>query len=247
MKSMDRFRVTAPAPLPFRPDHKYVPVWASILSVQQALENTEGPQIVNLYGEPGLGKSSLAKYVALYYQQLNTTRVEDSSKCKRNSSKCTLSPEISFPDGVYYILCGQNAKERSRELQLELLANLGMEFNLAQWPSTSTAAGIQECDSCTRPSFYTRQRLRSYLANKRLLIVLDDLWEAELIEELFANTKGVKYLVTSQISDIWFAAESMKLKRPTVTQARQILANYTEGLPKKGQFPAALWVTNIHL
>jgi hypothetical protein len=69
-----------------------------------------------------------------------------------------------------------------------------------------------------------------------LLIILDDAWEAEVIKELFVNMKGVKYLVTSQISDIWTAAEASELNRPTGTQVRQFLAKYTEGLPKQGDF-----------
>ena len=72
--------VVASAPLPFGPDSKYVPISDTIRAVQEALEDLEGPQIVSLYGEPGLGKSSLAKYVALHYEKQSMDRSE-STQC----------------------------------------------------------------------------------------------------------------------------------------------------------------------
>jgi hypothetical protein len=231
LNSMERHRVVAPAPLPFKSDHKYVPLSASISAVQQALENQEGPQIVNLYGEPGLGKSSLAKYVALHYEQQNEDRI-----------KSAQFRDAIFPDGVQYVLCGQGAKEKTKQLQSELLGNLGVEVGRASQLKNSKITSIQGCDDCSRPSFYTELKLRRCLANKHMLIILDDVWETEVITELFANMKGVKYLVTSQISDIWTAAECIELKRPTETQAREILVNYTEGLAKQEEFPSRVWV-----
>jgi hypothetical protein len=229
-------RATAAALLPFGSDRKYVPISTSIRAVQEALEDQKGPQIVNLYGEPGLGKSSLAKFVALYYQQQNRDRVQ--------STQC---PEISFPDGVQYILCGQNGKGTIRQLQHKLLANLGVRINSAHELSDLTSLGIQKSDDYFRSSSDTKLKLRSCLANKTILIVLDDVWEVEVVTELFTHAKGVKYLVTSQLRDVWFGAENVELIRPTGTQAIQILANHTEGLPKEGEFAASIWVLYLSL
>jgi hypothetical protein len=43
----------------------------------------------------------------------------------------TQCPQINFPDGVYHLLCGQNANKRISQLQYELLANLVLEADLA--------------------------------------------------------------------------------------------------------------------
>ena len=108
--------------------------------------------------------------------------------------------------------------------------------------SGSTAAGIQQCEACSRSSFHTKTKLRLRLADRKLLIVLDDVWEMKVIKEVLVNAKGLKYLVTSQIRDVWNAAEKIELKRPSKTQAIQILANYTKGISYQRKLPAKFQV-----
>jgi hypothetical protein len=67
-----------------------------------------------------------------------------------------------------------------------------------------------------------------------------------VVEELVAYAEGVKYLITSQINDVWVGAEIIELQRTTKTQGRKIVANDTQGLPKQGELPAHLWVSHIH-
>jgi hypothetical protein len=128
------------------------------------------------------------------------------------------------------------------QLQKELLENLGLKMESARRLNDLTAANLQESDGWNEPSYYLKL-LRCYLVDKKMLIVLDDLWEVEVMNQLFANTKGVRYLVTSQIKDIWIASRKVELKQPTKTEARHILANHTKAfLHNKGAVPGNLQV-----
>ncbi|KAL2653652.1 hypothetical protein R1flu_021780 [Riccia fluitans] len=73
------------ASLPFSEDKSYVPIRSTIEEVQKLLLNN---RIVVLYGEPGTGKTSLAKYVALKYQE----QTEHHSM---------------FWDGCFFVECGR--------------------------------------------------------------------------------------------------------------------------------------------
>ncbi|CAM6091704.1 unnamed protein product [Calypogeia fissa] len=222
-----------PALLPFGPDSNYVPIVGSIQKVQSALENREGPRVVTVHGGPGIGKSSLVKYVALHYQeqkqQARNTLLSSSSK-----------PIAHFPDGVHYLFCGQKAQDKVKQLQLELLRSLGFGARCAalQSDGPTAADAVQEGEYLALPSL--KMKLSSCLAKQNLLIVVDDVWEEKALQELLVPAEGVKYLVTSQIREIWGSAQKIHLEGPEQNEARQIMANYTDGLPVKGEFPENL-------
>ncbi|CAM6085547.1 unnamed protein product [Calypogeia fissa] len=222
-----------PALLPFGPDSNYVHTVGSIQKVQSALENREGPRVVTVHGGPGMGKSSLVKYIALYYQ-------EQKQQARNTPSSSSSKPVAHFPDGVHYLFCGQKAQDKVKQLQLELLQSLGFGARSAalQSDGPTAADAVQEGEYLALPSL--KMKLSSCLAKQNLLIVVDDVWEEKVLQELLVPAKGVKYLVTSQNRDIWGSAEKIQLERPKKAEARQIMANYTDGLPIKGQFPENL-------
>lgn len=231
---LERSLEQTPAFLPFSPDPNYVPISESTVEVRKELENKEGLRVVTVYGGPGLGKSSLVKHLALLY--------EEESKQEPN---LTTSTTPTFPDGVHYLCCGQGAQGRVKQLQLELLKSLGFGASSAAESAAMAndpAPGLQEGNYLERSSL--QMKLRSRLVGQKLLIVLDDLWEGEVLREFLVPAKGVKYLLTSQSREVWNAAHKIHLKRPTETEARAIMANYTEGLPTKGKFPHSI---RVHL
>ncbi|CAM6125627.1 unnamed protein product [Calypogeia fissa] len=221
-----------PALLPFGQDPNYVPIVGSTEKVQSALENPEGPRVVTVYGGAGMGKSSLVKYIALHYQEQ-----KQQARNRRSSSSTYL---ITFPDGVHYLFCGQKAQDKVKQLQSELLQSLGFGTRFATLLNDGPMVPdlVQEGEYLALPSL--KLKLSSCLAEQNLLIVVDDLWEKKVLQELLVPGKGLKYLVTSQIRDVWGSAEKIMLRRPKRTEARQIMANYTDGLPTKGEFPQNL-------
>ncbi|CAM6091706.1 unnamed protein product [Calypogeia fissa] len=230
---LEKNLVRTPALLPFGPDSNYVPIVGPIEKVQTVLENPEGPRVVTVYGGPGMGKSSLVKYVGLHYQ-------EQKHQARNTPSSSSSKPITHFPDGVHYLFCGQKAQDKVKQLQLELLQSLGFgaRSDALQNDGPTAADAVQEGEYLALPSL--KMKLRSCLAEQNLLIVVDDLWEEKVLHELLVPAKGVKYLVTSQIRDIWVSAEKIQLGRPKQAEARQVMANYTEGLPIKGEFPGNL-------
>lgn len=61
--------------LPFFPDKKYVKFKKTLVAVREALESEIMGRVVTLYGGPGQGKTSMAKHLALFYQE-TTPRVQ---------------------------------------------------------------------------------------------------------------------------------------------------------------------------
>lgn len=228
---LEKTSAQTPALLSFVPDRKYVPPLGSITKLQEALQDTDGQRVVTLYGGPGTGKSSLSKYIALQYQTRQKEQMEENS-----------GGIVHFPDGVFYLFCGKGASDKVTQLQLELLENLGLSTDSEPEPNVSTA--IQsEGGEHWHLQHSNQKKLRFCLAKKKLLIILDDIWERQAVEQLLVSVaQGVKYLVTSQIRGIWADATKIELVKPTMKEARQIMANYTEGLPTKGKFPLCIQV-----
>lgn len=223
---MERGRGQTPVSLPFDGDRNYVPLSNSIPEIQKVLEDVDGPRVVTVYGGPGVGKSSAIKYLALHFQE---------------ERKHGLA--ATFPDGVYYLFCGKGAQGRVRLLQLELMECLGFGAASAAAHDEPVAVGVQGGDYFQMSS--NQMKLRSRLLRQTLLIILDDLWETEVLQQLLVPVKGVKYLVTSQNREIWGPAEKILLKKPSMSEAQHILANYTHRLSRKRKFPDSVQVFRL--
>ncbi|CAM6115247.1 unnamed protein product [Calypogeia fissa] len=221
---VQKLRQQTPPPLDFGPDRKYVPIADSVLAVRKAVENGDGSQVVTLYGGPGMGKTSLVKHLAILY--------------KDNQKKRGMA--ATFPYGVYYLDCWQDAGVL--QLLQELLENLGFKAvsgtgSGTQNDSTSTGTAVQQEDySALRANRIT---LRSRLAEQKLLIILDNLWESQVLDALFVFATGVKYLFTSQKRNIYSPIDgtAIEISMPNLEQSCQIMANHTAGLPEEGKLP----------
>lgn len=222
-----------PPPLYFGPDGNYVPISRTIQEVREGLQDETAPNVLTVYGGPGCGKSSLVRYLAVSYQQ-KMRRVEA-------ITPAIPSPQtVHFSDGVYFFTCGYRASQKVRQLQLEILNCLGS----AAQPDDLTDAGKQEGGYVALSSY--KRSMSSLLAQRNALIIFDDVWEPEAVKELVVPSMRVKYLITSQIKDICRLIRGPRatigIQMPTLTEARQILSNFTEGLPRKGELPNSLEV-----
>ncbi|CAM6084438.1 unnamed protein product [Calypogeia fissa] len=177
-------------------------------TVAEVMQALENGRVVTVWGPPGMGKTALVKYIALLFERQRAQAVSYNSNL--------------FPDGIYYLDCGSGAQRSVRELQEELYYNL-------------VVASIAERDSSGPGTF--KMKLGSWLSKKKALIILDNLWEMTVLQEFLTPAKGVKYLITSQIRDIWPGAKRIKMKPPTMAEGRQILARFTDGLPSKQELP----------
>ncbi|CAM6110011.1 unnamed protein product [Calypogeia fissa] len=184
-------------------------------TVAEVMQALENGRVVTVWGPPGMGKTALVKYTALPFE---TQR-----------KQALLSNTALFPDGIFYLGCGSGAQRRVTELQQEL------HYSLVE-------ASIAECMG----SFQARDihnELRSWLRTRKALIILDDPWERTVLLEILIFADGVKYLITSQIRDIWTDAKRIKMEPPTMAQGRQILARFTDGLPSKQELPDNIVIT----
>lgn len=215
--------------LPFFPDSKYIPIRGSLLELQNSLEAEEGCQVVTLYGSPGSGKSTLAQHLALCYQ--------DNRLQPRKGA--TDASTIPFADGVFYLDCGPDAD--SREKHLELLHHLASR---PEGQNIHIGAGQ---DASIHSDYDIHNRLCARLSGQSVLIILDDVWNQELVQQLLVPEKSVKYLLISRRRGVWEDAFHVKLEAPTAEEARSILANYVGWQPPPSAVASELQVTaNCH-
>jgi hypothetical protein len=73
-----------------------------------------------------------------------------------------------------------------------------------------------------------------------VLIILDDVWEEELIESLLVPGTAVRYLVTTQRRDLWGDSVRIKIETPALEDARTILRNHVRSL--SGELPKPIQV-----
>jgi hypothetical protein len=163
-------------------------------------------KVVNLYGEPGSGKTCLAKSIA--YQ------IHDAANNLRRSnlsSTHTSIPENNtmFKDGAVFLTCDPEAKDCGK-LCSEILAKI-------------RAPGQDTCVDKELPE--KLQAMRKRLLTKHVLIVFDNVMNYEQIEGLLVfEATGVKYLLTSRRMEVWPDAKCVLMDKPTQWEARKILA-----------------------
>lgn len=191
--------------------------------VQEALANADGPQVVTIYGPPGMGKSSLAKFVALQYGEQSRQDIDVLSLDKTTHG---------FRDGVRYQFCGPAARGRIKLLQKELEGSL--RYGSGMLPRT-TEASSEVAEGQAGESSYQVGQAR--LFDQHLLVVLDDVHETQFLEELLVPANGVKYLVTSQFKDISNWATKIRVPLPTPREIREILVNCSLGVPTEAHPP----------
>jgi len=163
-------------------------------------------KVVDLYGEPGSGKTCLAKSIA--YQIHDAA---NNMKRSKSSSTHTLINENNtmFQDGAVFLTCDPEAKDCGK-LCGEILSKI-------------KAPGQ---DTCVDKELSEKLRaMRNRLLTKHVLIVFDNVMNLEQIKDLLVfEATGVKYLVTSRLMEVWPDAKCILMDKPTIWEARKILA-----------------------
>ncbi|KAH9566810.1 hypothetical protein CY35_04G148600 [Sphagnum magellanicum] len=174
--------------------------------VMKELTPEANNKVVNLYGEPGSGKTCLAKSIA--YQ------IHDAANNMRSSKSSSTHTSINenntmFQDGAVFLTCDPEAKDCGK-LCGEILAKI-------------RAPGQ---DACVDKELSEKLRaMRNRLRTKHVLIVFDNVVNLEQIKDLLVfEATGVQYLVTSRSKEVWPEAKCVLMDKPTIREARKILA-----------------------
>ncbi|KAL3676314.1 hypothetical protein R1sor_026262 [Riccia sorocarpa] len=213
----------------FSHDPKYVPVKETLESVKDALENDGSDNVVLLWGGSGEGKTTLAKYLAVQYDE----RFRNVPPC---SSSAIPQEFKTFTGGLVYIFCGQNADSLTKMQMLWA----GLRFNLgtSQGQGNETDEPVQGGgDSKAKLEEYKKRLMVRVGEENTVLVILDDVWDLSFLEDLVVSSVHIRYLVTSQKRDIWPDAISVRIGSPDLEEARKILANHIRGW-KGAEFPA---------
>jgi hypothetical protein len=174
--------------------------------VMKELTPEANNQVVNLYGEPGSGKTCLAKSIA--YQ------IHDAANNMRGSKSSSTHTSIHenntmFEDGAVFLTCDPEAKDCGK-LCAEILGKI-------------RAPGQDACVDKESPE--KLRALRNRLLTKHVLIVFDNVLNLKQIKDLLVfEATGVKYLVTSRSKEVWPDAKCVLMDKPTIREARKILA-----------------------
>ncbi|KAH9564886.1 hypothetical protein CY35_04G048400 [Sphagnum magellanicum] len=174
--------------------------------VMKELTPEANNKVVNLYGEPGSGKTCLAKSIA--YQ------IHDAANNMRSSKSSSTHTSINenntmFEDGAVFLTCDPEAKDCGK-LCGEILGKI-------------RAPGQDACVDKELPE--KLRAMRNRLLTKHVLIVFDNVMNLEQIKGLLVlEATGVKYLVTSRSKEVWPEAKCVLMDKPTMSEAYKILA-----------------------
>ncbi|KAL3676374.1 hypothetical protein R1sor_026322 [Riccia sorocarpa] len=179
----------------FSHDPKYVPVKETLESVKDTLENDGSDNVVLLWGGSGEGKTTLAKYLAVQYDE----RFRGVPPC----SSSAIPPEFkTFTGGLVYIYCGQKADSLTK-MQM-LWAGLRFDLGTSQGQGNETDEPVQRGgDSKAKLEEYKTRLMVRVGEENNVLVILDDVWDPLFLEDLVVSSVHIKYLVTSQKRDIW--------------------------------------------
>jgi DNA replication protein DnaC len=163
-------------------------------------------KVVDLYGEPGSGKTCLAKSIAIHIHD-----AANNMRTSKSSSTHTLINENNtmFQDGAVFLTCDPEAKDCGK-LCGEILSKI-------------KAPGQ---DACVDKELSEKLRaMRNRLQTKHVLIVFDNVMNLEQIKDLLVfGAKGVKYLLTSRCMEVWPGAKCVLMDKPSMSEACKILA-----------------------
>ncbi|CAM6023027.1 unnamed protein product [Sphagnum balticum] len=174
--------------------------------VMKELTPEANNKVVNLYGEPGSGKTCLAKSIAYQiHDAANNMRSSKSSSTHRSINE----NNTMFEDGAVFLTCDPEARDCGK-LCGEILGKI-------------RAPGQ---DACVDKELSEKLRaMRNRLLTKHVLIVFDNVMNLEQIKDLLVSEAiGVKYLVTSRSKEVWPDAKCILMDKPTRREARKILA-----------------------
>jgi len=167
--------------------------------VMTELTREANNKVVNLYGEPGSGKTCLAKSIA--YQ------IHDAANNMRRAKSS--STHTMFKNGAVFLTCDPEAKD-SGKLCDEILAKI-------RAPGQDTYVDKELPEKL--------QAMRKRLRAKHVLIVFDNVMNYEQIEPLLVfEATGVKYLLTSRRKEVWPDATCVLMGKPFKSEAYKILA-----------------------
>ncbi|KAL3685259.1 hypothetical protein R1sor_003281 [Riccia sorocarpa] len=190
-----------------RGSQTYVPIHIQARDrIMSGLEDEQGPAVILLHGDPGSGKSVLARFIVESYAR---------SRGAGDPGSIFLNVPRIDPKLVIFLECGQTAD--STLLLQKLHEKLHPQVHRSQ-------------DQCGGGSMCTRTFL---MMGRRIIVVLDDVWNPELIEALLEEVRScdgarVKILVTSRRSNLSDLPEILKVKigEITYTEAENILASH---------------------
>ncbi|CAM6096016.1 unnamed protein product [Calypogeia fissa] len=190
-------------------DNKYVPIEKSESEVITAIEDTDGPRMILLYGGVGKGKSTLARYMCKCYGQFGE--------------------KSHLFDHVIVIACGNSSLSDLTTKQYEILKHLS-PTSLTEESSllTEVTKPGEKLDSKSR----IEKALRNFFIGKKILMVLDDVSDKAFLYKMWETAKDGedhKILITSQRSYICddFKNDSVLIPMgdPSKEEARKILAS----------------------
>jgi energy-coupling factor transporter ATP-binding protein EcfA2 len=164
-------------------------------------------KVVNLYGEPGSGKTCLAKSIAYQIQDAANNIMRRS---KSSSTHASINEKNTmFQDGAVFLTCDPEAKDCGK-LCGEILGKIRVPGQ----------------DACVDKELSEKlQAMRNRLLTKRVLIVFDNVMNLEQIKDLLVSeATGVKYLVTSRSKEVWPDAKCVLMDKPTKREAYKIFA-----------------------
>ncbi|KAH7437939.1 hypothetical protein KP509_05G096300, partial [Ceratopteris richardii] len=218
-EALQRSAGSLPVYLEVQSNHGYMPLRAKAHKVRDLLENSEN-KVLPLHGMSGIGKSSLARFVAA-------------------------EPPRRFTDGALELVLGQacsitGSSDDPLEYQKLLTAKLSSILRML-------GGKKDELEGLTLERSW--MLLQEVLEGKSYLIVLDDVWELDITTR-FSRLTGndCKILVTTRNESVYAiaGADKVEIREPDVKEVgKTILMYHTKlsKLPRCAYHPLTISVT----